>query len=207
MSSHRTILERRQKSAWRGDGTLTSVKLKKSPTPPRIFRASVAWFSIMSPQVKQEPVFLHNWRDRQKAFGEQVSDANISSTQYKANWTTEHSIWLHKQHEVSLSSSSSFGDLLLPDGCMKKDLQQCSFESLDQNVSDWLWHWAARSNSAYTPGQTSSCYPTFPRQNSEGSPGKANYEKQNKATVLQKLIWISADIHVLLRYKIDIHAV
>lgn len=50
----------------RWDGTLTSVKLKKSPTPPRIFRASVAWFSIMSPQVKQEPVFLHNWRDRDR---------------------------------------------------------------------------------------------------------------------------------------------
>lgn len=41
--------------------SLTSVKLKKRPTPPRIFRASAAWMSIMSPQVKQvsKEVFLH----------------------------------------------------------------------------------------------------------------------------------------------------
>ena len=46
--------------------TLTSVKLKKSPTPPRIFRASVAWFSILSPQEKQKPSFLQNWIDGTK---------------------------------------------------------------------------------------------------------------------------------------------
>lgn len=44
-----------------GDQTLTSVKLKKSPTPPRIFRASVAWYSIIPPQVEQELLFLQDW--------------------------------------------------------------------------------------------------------------------------------------------------
>lgn len=46
--------------------TLTSVKLKKSPTPPRIFRASVAWYSIISPQVEHLVPFLHDWCERHK---------------------------------------------------------------------------------------------------------------------------------------------
>lgn len=50
-----------------GDRTLTSVKLKKSPTPPRIFRATVAWSSILIPQLGQFWFFVHDWvKDRKK---------------------------------------------------------------------------------------------------------------------------------------------
>lgn len=44
-------------------GFLTSVKLKKSPTAPRIFRASAACCSIKSPQVKQNPVGLQGYTE------------------------------------------------------------------------------------------------------------------------------------------------
>lgn len=44
------------------DPSLTSVKLKKSPTPPRISKASVAWSSIKLPQVGQLLLVLHNFK-------------------------------------------------------------------------------------------------------------------------------------------------